>query len=60
MGIPLPTVNNEKKEFKSDCEQYDGSDETGGLCNGWVTKNSSCMRRNDDIAKRCDGYGNIK
>jgi hypothetical protein len=60
VSIPLPSVSSGSKEFKSECDKYDGSEETGGLCNGWVTKNSTCMRRDDDIAKRCDGYGRIK
>ena len=59
MSIPLPSVEGGNKEYKSDCEMYDGNAETGGLCNGWVTKNSTCMRRNDDVASKCDGYGNI-
>jgi len=59
MSIPLPSVQGEKKEYKSDCELYDGNAESSGLCFGWVTKNSTCMRRDDDVGKRCDGYGNI-
>ncbi|RMG38698.1 MAG: hypothetical protein D6732_05070 [Methanobacteriota archaeon] len=60
MSIPLPNVSKDKDEnFKSECELYDGNKESAGLCYGWVTKTGKCMRRDDDIAKRCDGFGNI-
>ncbi len=59
MSIPLPNVNSEKKEFKSECDLYDGTPETGGLCKGWITKSGKCLRRDDEIGKNCDGFGNI-
>lgn len=60
MSIPIPNVEAKEKDYKSDCELYDGTPDTGGLCSGWVTKNGKCMKRNDDRGAACDGYGNKK
>ncbi|MHA2032321.1 MAG: hypothetical protein ACW99A_13960 [Candidatus Kariarchaeaceae archaeon] len=56
MAIPLPNVD-KKAEFKSKCELYDGDAGTSGLCKGWITKTTTCTRRNDEMGKTCDGYG---
>ncbi len=57
MSIPLPSPGVDKEKFVSKCELYDGDSSTSGLCKGWITKTSTCVRRDDDLGKSCDGFG---
>ncbi|MHA2248831.1 MAG: hypothetical protein ACXAD7_00650 [Candidatus Kariarchaeaceae archaeon] len=57
MSIPLPTAGGTQEEFKSKCELFDGDASTSGLCKGWITSTSKCMRREDELGNTCDGFG---
>ncbi|MDH5403427.1 MAG: hypothetical protein OEZ01_15110 [Candidatus Heimdallarchaeota archaeon] len=56
-GIPLPNAGGKTENYTSACDKFDGNASTGGLCNGWITKTSTCTRRNDEFGQNCDGYG---
>ena len=56
-GVPLPMAGKDEEKYKSKCELYDGNAETSGLCSGWVTKTSHCIKRDDELGKTCDGFG---
>lgn len=58
-GIPTPSVGDKKEEFTSICELYDGTPETAGYCNGWITKTNKCTRREDELGQNCDGCGHF-
>ncbi len=58
MSIPIPTVSDDDDEvYTSKCELYDGSSETAGLCKGFITSTHKCIRRDDEMGQKCDGYG---
>jgi hypothetical protein len=57
VSIPTPATKEDEAQFVSKCELYDGSAETAGVCQGYITSTQKCIRRDDELGRTCDGFG---